>query len=373
MRLAALALVALATIAPGATGCAATGDEEEASDTEDAVVVDNRSPLAKAQYRANVAFANDYRARCARSGSGRRVLVTGFGRFMHIQDNATGRIVSHVVDMEYPLTNLPEPNAVDSPEPQTKVGQRAVRLEKSGDVQICAMVLPVYWDLASILIAKEIETFEPDLVIMNGVAGSRQELYIELGSVNRAMRSADGSNVLEPYAPEGREPVIIQGASALRGLRLSWDTVQSAAARSIERRAAVADGDTKLGDVLLGAKLAGYPRGGNTYLCNNVTYVTNYLMDRPGRPVTLLKALDRRGPEDDYIRIGISHDMRKTPRVFMHWPSDIVGHRALIPEAAGVLEDVIDAQLHALATQSEVPSLGNNERADPSLRGGSFF
>lgn len=71
--------------------------------------------------------------------------------------------------------------------------------------------------------------------------------------------------------------------------------------------------------MLSGAKLAGFPRGGNTYLCNNVTYVMNYLMDRPGKRVTLLKALDRTGPADDYIRLALKADMRKTPRVFMHF------------------------------------------------------
>jgi pyrrolidone-carboxylate peptidase len=367
-----LALTAWAV--PGCGGEDKSGESDEGS--EDAVVVDNRSPLAHAQYQANVAFGKSYAAKCARpSGSNRpRVLVTGFGRFMQIQDNATGRLVSRLAHIEYPLTSPPAVGAIDPPAPQTIAGvNAALRLPQSGEVDVCGIILPVFWDLAAILIAKEIEAFKPDLVIMNGVAGSRQELYIELGSVNRAMRSADGSDILVPYAPDGREPVIVQGAAMTRGLRLSWDPVKAAAAHSVDAHGDKEGDGLKLRDILLGAKLAGFPRGGNTYLCNNVTYVTNYLMERPGKPVTLLKALDRAGPEDDYLKIGISQDLRRTPRVFLHWPSDLVGHDNLLDGAAEVLKDVIDAQLVASKTPGQAATVGTNDKADPSLQGGQFF
>ncbi|MBK6697685.1 MAG: hypothetical protein IPG50_36690 [Myxococcales bacterium] len=369
---AALTLLLLALVGAGCADASTSAGDEE---SEDAVVIDNRTPLARAQYQANVQFAKSYAAKCLRTeGTRPRVLVTGFGRFMHIQDNATGRIVSRLSSLEYPMTNAPEPGAIDPPDAQARSGTlMRMRLPKIGEVDVCGMILPVFWDLAAILIAKEVEAFKPDLVIMNGVAGSRQELYIELGSVNRAMRSSDGSDILVPYAPEGREPEIIQRALPTRGLRMSWDAVQAAAALSIRERADVGDGDLKLGDVLTGAKLAGFPRGGNTYLCNNVTYVTNYLMENPRRQVTLLKALDRSGPEDDYVKISVSHDLRKTPRVFMHWPSDLVGHNPLLDAATGVLKDVIDAQLMALKSGVDAPTVGENGRADPSLQGGGFF
>ena len=369
------AAITLFTVAVALPGCGTT-EEASGDDSEDAVIVDNRTPLARAQYQANVTFAKGYKANCQMTHGRPRVLVTGFGRFMSIKDNATGRLVSRIAGFDYPMTDPPAEGQIDPPGPQTRTGSLSrAKLPKRGEVDFCGIILPVFWDLAAILIAKEIEAFQPDLVVMNGVAGSRQDLWIELGSVNRAMRSADGSDILVPYAPDGKEPTIISGAPMTKGLRLSWDVALRAASQSIEERENVASGDLKLGDVLLGAKLAGFPRGGNTYLCNNVTYATNYLMDNPGKQVSLLRALDRKGPEDDYVRIGINANMKKTPRVFMHWPSELVGHPELLTAASDVLRDVIDAQLVALASgaAADAPSLGQNEKAADDLKGGEFF
>ena len=75
------------------------GDESVAGD-ENEVKVDTRTPAARRQYDANVAFATSYKAHCAapRPATGHpRVLLTGFGRFMSIGDNATGRIISTVI------------------------------------------------------------------------------------------------------------------------------------------------------------------------------------------------------------------------------------------------------------------------------------
>src|SRR5437868_5361428 len=79
-------------------GCAVSSEhgagDESLDVTDDAVVVDTSSPEARAQYDADVAFASKYVARC-KSTSGRpRVLVTGFGRFLENETNATGMMVS---------------------------------------------------------------------------------------------------------------------------------------------------------------------------------------------------------------------------------------------------------------------------------------
>src|SRR3954471_11666175 len=98
-RLALLGLLALTACSADATDPAESGEND--------VKVDTRDPLARAQYDADVAFANGYAAKCKKpEGSTRpRVLVTGFGRFMGITNNATGRIVSTLVpDAKYPET-----------------------------------------------------------------------------------------------------------------------------------------------------------------------------------------------------------------------------------------------------------------------------
>ncbi|MBC7018179.1 hypothetical protein, partial [Salmonella enterica] len=99
----------------------------------------------------------------------------GFGRFMSIRDNATGRIVSAVVpSARYPETAPPPAGVVDPPAQQLSVSSATLVLPGAGPVDVCAMILPVYWDLAAILIAKEMDAFQPTFVMMNGVAGDRQ-------------------------------------------------------------------------------------------------------------------------------------------------------------------------------------------------------
>ncbi|MBL9112173.1 MAG: hypothetical protein JNM74_23000, partial [Myxococcales bacterium] len=70
---------ALALVAP--LGCSAALEEDDVAldEEENAVKVDTRSPAARAQYDANVAFANSYRPRCtgAATPGRKRVLVTG--------------------------------------------------------------------------------------------------------------------------------------------------------------------------------------------------------------------------------------------------------------------------------------------------------
>ncbi len=353
------------------------GDESVAGD-ENEVKVDTRTPAARRQYDANVAFANGYRARCAapRIATGHpRVLLTGFGRFMSIGDNATGRIISTVIpDARYPETTPPPSGQIDPPAPQLSVALSTITLPGTGPVDVCAMILPVYWDLAAILIAKEMDAWKPSFVMMNGVAGERQPLWVELGATNRAAPLDDGSNQLRP-AVSGNDAFakIVDTAAHDEDARsnlLSWHAVQSAAQAAVTRHEAEIDQDTRLGDVLQGVKLAGFPRNSNTYLCNNVTYVTGYLMSHPGKTVRLLKASPAlRGAVND-VRVDMKTDLRAVPRVFVHWPSEMATkHHAA---GADIMRAILDAQLTALA-HGDAPTPGDNALADPTLQGGSFF
>jgi pyrrolidone-carboxylate peptidase len=279
-----------------AGACAAPTDDDGSAAGEDAVVVDTSDPLSRAQYDADVAFAKGYVPTCTKpEGSTRpRVIVTGFGRFHAISDNATGHILERVVPgLIYPKTNVPPDGQVDPPGPQTVVKLSTMTLPGAGEVDVCGMIVPVYWDLAAILIAREVETFEPSMVMMDGVDSDRQPLLLELGSVNRAETSSDGSGLLTPVVPAGRDDApIIRSAPASdqeKGLLLSYEAVRAAAKAAIDAKADVVEGDKKVPEILQGAKLAGFPRSVNTYLCNNISYILNYLMSYPGKSVTLLK------------------------------------------------------------------------------------
>jgi hypothetical protein len=376
-RKALFAILGCAALSLSACASETGGDESVAAD-ENEVKVDTRTPAARRQYDANVAFANGYTPRCAapRVATGHpRVLLTGFGRFMSIGDNATGRIVSTVVpSAHYPETTPPPSGEIDPPAAQLSVALTTITLPGAGPVDVCAMILPVYWDLAAILIAKEMDAFAPSFVMMNGVAGDRQPLWVELGATNRAAPLDDGSNQLRP-AVSGNDAYakIVDNASHDEDARanlLSWRAVQAAAQSAVTRHEADVDQDTRLGDVLQGVKLAGFPRDSNTYLCNNVTYVTGYLMSHPGKVVRLLKASPAVRGAVNEVRVDMKTDLRAVPRVFVHWPSEMATkHHAA---GAEIMKAILDAQLTALA-HGDAPTPGDNTLADPTLRGGNFF
>lgn len=344
-----------------ATTSACTGVEPESGDEQD-VIVKTETPEEWAQFTADVKFAKSYVARCKPQGKNRRVLVTGFGRFMSNTTNASGQVVSTLVPgLEYPLTEPPLAGQVDEPAPQTAVSLGTLHLPHGGDVDVCGMVLPVSWDLSAILAAKEIESFQPELVLMNGIAGDTQPIWLELGSVNRAMSAVDGSGTLEASVEGG--PLIKSAPSSetLKGLRLSWKSVRAAAEATIEKRAGDVDGDRAFKDVLSGAAFGGFPRQSNTYLCNNLSYVVNYLMDHKGVGVKLLTPSQKKAGAPTGVIVRLTHDMSKVPRVFVHWPSSLSGSH--LDSAADVMASIIDAQLQA-TTNGDLATRGSNAMAD---------
>ena len=371
----------LSSFAAGCSTVPARGDAPPGSgDASGAVVIDTSSPEARAQYDANVAYALGYAPRCTPDPTSHRprVLVTGFGRFLSTQDNATGEIVTRLVPgAVYPFTvsvaTTGTADVIDDPSVQTAVTLGKVTLPDVGDVDVCGMVLPVYWDLAAVLIAKEIDAFGPDLVVMNGVAGFRQPLWIELGALNRAETTRDGSDRLVPVpAPGDTLAHLVPEASAddeAKGMLLSWTRVREAAESAIAARTEL------FGDVLDGAKLAGFPRPGNTYLCNNVSYVTNWLMSYPKTTITLMEASVPVDGKPNAVKIALDRDETKVPRTFVHWPIDLVDDPKLLDGGADVLRAMIAAQLTALRSSApeDAPTVGRNAQADPSLAGGDTY
>ena len=357
-----LALVAaMAVSACGSNGASASDDHD--------VTLATATRAARAQYDANVAFAQGYVGQCRATGTRPRVLVSGFGRFLSIADNATGRILSELTGVPYPETTAPAAGQLDPPARQVSVALTTLSLPNVGDVDVCAMILPVDWDLASILIAREAEAFHPTFVMMNGVAGDRQPLWIELGATNRAARLVDGTNLLVPTGENDLVPLVDDAPSSedARPNLLAWSTVRAAAREAVSRHAREVDGGERFQDLLEGAELAGFPRSSNTYLCNNTTYVTGFLMDHPGRPVSLLRASPPVAGAANDVTVTMGVDLSQVPRVFVHWPSELADkHHAA---AADVMRSILAAQLGA----TESSTRGDNRQADPSLAGGAFF
>jgi len=361
----AIALAAAAALGSSMVGCAEEADPAPGEQESD-VIVDTRSELAWRQYVANVRFAESYVARCAppelQPGEERRlrVLVTGFGRFLENRENATGRIVSTLVpDLVYPLTDPPAPGEIDEPAAQLSVALSTIDLPGVGEVDVCAMVLPVFWDLASFLVIQEAQAFQPDLVLMNGIAGGSQPIWMELGSTNAAVALPDGSGILLPIADGTPLLADLPEEEQARGLLMSWDEVRAATEARIATLAEETDAEgVAFGELLSGVRYAGYPRSSNTYLCNNTTFVVSWAMDHPGETFRLLEPSDPREGGPTGLDVRLDADLRGVPRDFVHWPSRLSGEH--LDRAAQVMGTILDAQLAA----REAPTRGDPARAD---------
>jgi pyrrolidone-carboxylate peptidase len=324
----------------------ACGADPESQEQD--VIVRTKTEAEWRQYVTNVEFASRYEPSCATPQDGRpRVLVTGFGRFLENAENATGRMVSALVaGLEYPETSPPEGDAVDDPAAQTRVLSKVVALDGVGEVVVCGMILPVFWDLAAILVLKESEVFRPDFVLMNGIAGDRQPLWLELGSVNEAVSLPDGSGTLAPIEAGTKLLSEVPDEDRARGLLLSWSTVRGAVEEALEARSEeVSEGGVTFGAVAQGVRFATFPRESNTYLCNNTTYAVNYVFDHPGRTFRLLEPSDPRELGPSGVDVSLSIDLSRSPRVFVHWPKEIGdGH---VERGAAVMRALLGAQLAA--------------------------
>jgi hypothetical protein len=217
----------------------------------------------------------------------------------------------------------------------------------------------VNWDLAAILIAREADSFQPSFVMMNGVALDQQPLWIELGSINRAMPAADGSGQLQPVEPaQGLAPIITSApdSDTLKGSLLSWNSVRAAARAEIAAQTQALSLPSTPGPFPQGAIFAGFPRSwGDMYICNNTSYVVNWLMANPGSDVTLLTASTIEGSGVD---VSLANDMRSVPRVFVHWPSQMPDSE--FAAGAQIMRAIVDAQL----TATEKPTVGDNTIAE---------
>jgi hypothetical protein len=134
----------------------------------------------------------------------------------------------------------------------------------------------------------------------------------------------------------------------------------------VAARAGVVEGGAKFSDLVFGVKRAGFPRSGNTYLCNNVVYTVNWLMAHPGRTVSLLTASAPIAGRINKVPTQIAHDLRAVPRVFVHWPSTLKG--AHVKAGAEVMAALLDAQL----TTKTAPTTGSNAQAEIAATGGTF-
>jgi hypothetical protein len=213
------------------------------------------------------------------------VIITGFGTFPGAPRNATAEMIASIaraagVTMRQPTFRAPD----------FFVGRGALE-----GVRVSLMVLPVLWDAAAALVAKEARATGARVVVMCGIASKITSITIE-GFATGARRKLPDRH--------GVRPVLTHGASHVR--RTTFDTERARDAA----RAALAREGLAMGALCRGLEVD------NNYVCNATAHVAARLAVRSAR------VLRSSGAPEGVLapRMSASHG-------FIHWPADIQADR----------------------------------------------
>jgi hypothetical protein len=193
-------------------------------------------------------------------------------------------------------------------------GRGAILLPSGKRVRASLMVLPVVWQAAAALVAREARAARVKLVLMSGVAPLSQ-LVVEGVAVRRAVASPDVLGLKPPAwrapRPEATLTVDVARAAEAARIALAKEPSLHAAVRGVEVR---------------------HERRDNAYICNATAY-----------DVT---ALGRRGASMLATSGTAGIAVRRTfvpANGFVHWPGTIAS------EAAGASAHILLAMVDALA------------------------
>lgn len=108
------------------------------------------------------------------------LLLTGFGPFPGVKDNASARLVEHLA-------------------PLARQELRKAEHSVTGHIDVHSAILPTEWQRAPETLRDLIETYQPDLSLHFGVAREAQGFHIETRAAN-ACRLEDDAAGLRPAA-----------------------------------------------------------------------------------------------------------------------------------------------------------------------------
>ncbi len=222
-----------------------------------------------------------------------RIVLTGFGPFPGVTRNATAdliRAVARVASIELEPCSFRARDFV--------VGRGMLRLPSGQDVHASLMVLPVVWEVAAGLVAKEARATRASLVVMSGVAAPVQPILVERIATTSRVRMADALAVRPRCGP-----------SRVRELPVTLDTDRATvAARDALKRESARH--PRLSDIAQGAQQR-TARHENAYVCNATTFTALALARRAMR---LLRSSAK--PQG----VEVARTFRPA-QGFVHWPS----------------------------------------------------
>jgi pyrrolidone-carboxylate peptidase len=222
---------------------------------------------------------------CRAAGSGKRVLVTGYGQFLGAAYNVSGTVVRAMADPAFwpervttgepgrPLRPDAAPGKPAAADHGGAAYNRTIFIDGER-YEACFLVLDVVWDFAAAIIVSEESAFKPQTVVMTGRWSD--SLSVEAGALNKtdAVPGYDSDGNPLDDLNRARSPWVLPDDPVGAEVAMNWD------ARALAK-ASAADAKT-LGYPAVGQAKA---RPGNDYLCNNVSYVA--LRAAEHRPVSL--------------------------------------------------------------------------------------
>jgi pyrrolidone-carboxylate peptidase len=240
-------------------------------------------------------------------GEAPRVVLTGFGAFAGAPRNATEEMIRTLAsDLGVEL------RARSFRARELAIGRGVVRLPSSAEAHVSLMVLPVVWEAAAALVAKEARASRASLVVMSGIASKMRTITLEGFATSARRRVPDVFGVRPARA-----------RSASRALETTLDVAAARAAveaaLSRERVDAVEGVTTRELDAT------------NAYVCNDIAHLTARLA---ASGVRVLRSTA--SPHGVHVpRIGrVAHG-------FVHWPAELAPDHA--PACARVLLSMVDA------------------------------
>jgi hypothetical protein len=192
------------------------------------------------------------------------------------------------------------------------VGRGVVRFASGRDVDVSLMILPVMWEAAAALVAAEARAARASAIVMCGVAGPAQPIWVETVSTTARVARRDAFG-MRPRAAKSTGVV-----SATLDVRRACEAARDALDREALTR------------VVRGAELR-RSSDDNAYVCNATAHDVGSLATRSRR---MMRSSAHDGVETARMWGDIAHG-------FVHFPRDI--DAADIPACARVLLALVDA------------------------------
>jgi pyrrolidone-carboxylate peptidase len=235
-----------------------------------------------------------------------RVVLTGFGSFPGVSRNATAEMIHAIAASANITMARPSFRA-----PELETGRGRITLSSGREIDLSLMVLPVLWDGAAALVAKEARATRASLVIMSGIAGKLSAITIErfATTARRTLKDAFGVR-----------PVRNRGASSACGTAFDTECALAAAREAIAKEAILATANVVCREL----------DATNSYVCNATAHVTARLASRGARVLRSAGA-----PE------GIAIARLRAAHGFVHWPGELRSEQA--PACGNVLLAMVSA------------------------------